>query len=84
MLIKPVPNKTPFFEGCKFHGFRDFLKIHKNFFHKNQILMMQDGRWHKFVKIKSVKLIFRQIHEIYSPLKKAPYGTCVSKYIREA
>ena len=64
----------PFFEGYKFCGFRNFLKIRKNYFRKNEILTVQDGRRHKFVRIKSAKMILRQIREVYSPQKKAPYG----------
>ena len=59
-----------FFVGYKFREFRDFLKIRENYFRKNQILTVQDGRRHKFAKIKSAKLILRQISEIYSPRKK--------------
>ena len=59
-----------FFKGYKYLEFRDFLKIRKNYFRKNQILTVQDGRRHKFAKIKSAKLILRQIREIYSPRKK--------------
>ena len=59
-----------FFKGYKFREFRDFLKIRENYFRKNQIYTVQDGRRHKFAKIKSAKLILRQIREIYSPRKK--------------
>ena len=59
-----------FFVGYKFREFCDFLKIRENYFRINQILTVQDGRRHKFTKIKSAKLILRQIREIYSPRKK--------------
>ena len=52
---------TKIFEGCKFHRFCNFLSICKNYFHKNQIIMVQDGRVHKFARIKSTKQIVRQI-----------------------
>ena len=42
-----------FFEGYKFREFRDFLKIRENYFRKNQNNTVQDGRRHKFTKIKS-------------------------------
>ena len=62
----------PFFKGCKFQEFHDFLKIRGNYFHENQIITVQDGKRNKFAKIKSVKLIFRQIRKIYSPQKRCP------------
>ena len=58
-----------FFEGCKFCGFRDFFNIRENYFYKNQIIMVQDDREYKFVK-----LIFRQFHKIYSPQKDGKNG----------
>ena len=44
-----------FFEGYKFREFRDFLKIRENYFCENQNNTVQDGRRHKFAKIKSAK-----------------------------
>ena len=47
--------RAPFFEGYKFREFRDFLKIRENYFCENQNNTVQDGRRHKFAKIKSAK-----------------------------